>query len=114
MMSTYEQVSTITRANGVPSGEVRRPTTIAADRRGGIHDDQTTQTLGFKGGLVSGLIHHEQFPPLALAAFGPRWFERGCYSFYYRTPTLHLEPVRALMRDPGDQQDNVQVVAWSR
>ena len=112
-MPRYEDVSTIVRADGVLSGEPRVPINIAAHRKGGIHDDETAKALGFEGGLVSGLIRNEQFPPLALAAFGPRWFERGFYSFYYRTPTLHLEPVRAFMRDPGERTDDIQVEAWS-
>jgi hypothetical protein len=109
----YTRTSTITRQHGLLAGEWRAPVNFAAGRRGSIHDDERARELGFEGGPVSGLIHNEQFPPLALAAFGQRWFERGSYSFYYRTPTLDREPVRAFMRDPDERADNVQVEAWS-
>jgi len=112
-MPRYAQVSTLVSEHGLLAGERRSPTNFAAWRTGGIHDDKAARTIGFKGGLVSGLIHNEQFMPLALQAFGPRWFERGCYSFFYRTPTYDLESVQAFMCDPGGQTDNVQVDAWS-
>jgi hypothetical protein len=86
---------------------------IAVGRAGSIHDDANARRLGFRGGLVSGLVHNEQFPPLALEAFGRKWFERGSYSMYYRAPTLDHEPVRAFMRDPGLDAADVQVEAWS-
>lgn len=112
-MPRYEQVSTIERADGILRGELRAPVNFAAMVKGGIHDDDQARRLGFGGGLVSGLIHNEQFMPLALNVFGPQWFERGSYSFYYPTPTLHLEPVQAFLRHPGDRTEDVQVDAWS-
>jgi hypothetical protein len=110
-MPTYTRMSEVVRRDGLLTGEMRRAPNFAA-WRGGIHADGAAQKVGYRGGLVSGMIHNEQFTPLALAAFGPAWFERGSYSFFYRTPSYHLEPVQAFMRDPGARRDNVQVEAW--
>jgi hypothetical protein len=99
--------------NGVLGGELRAPVNYAAGRSGSIHSDAAAQAIGFKGGLVSGLVHNDAFMPLALRAFGPPFFERGCYSFFYRTPTFDLEPVRAFLQDPGERTQDVQVRAWS-
>lgn len=114
-MPRYETTSTIVREGGVLSGELRAAKNFSLLRfeEGNIHNEEDARRAGFKGGMVSGLIHNEQFSPLALEAFGPDWFERGFYSFYYRTPTYDGDLVRAFMRDPGTQRDNVQVEAWS-
>jgi hypothetical protein len=109
----YAAVSEIRSAGGVLSGALRTPVNFAAHRQGSIHDDARAAELGFRAGPVSGLIHNEQFAPLALRAFGPAWFERGGYSFYYRHPTYDGDAVQAFMRDPGGRRDHVQVEAWS-
>ncbi len=107
----YDRCSAITHANGICSGERRGALNIAAASSGSIHDNAKAAELGYKGGLVSGLVHNEQFIPLALELFGPTWFERGGFSFVYRTPTLDGEPVRAFAREPGEGV--TQVEAWS-
>jgi hypothetical protein len=108
----YEQMSAVTEANGVLSGAARLADNFARWRKGSIHDDARAAELGFARGPVSGLIHNEQFPPLALHAFGPAWFERGGYSFYYPNPAYDGDAVRAVMRMP-DATDNTQGEAWS-
>ena len=80
----------------VITGPVRTPRNLAANVTGSIHDDATATALGFRGGTVAGSIHMDQFPPLLLDAFGPRWFETGSLSLYFRTATTDGEPVRAL------------------
>jgi hypothetical protein len=109
----YLATSAIHSRDGVLCGELRLPVNFAAHRKGSIHDDERAAELGFRNGPVSGLIHNEQFAPLALHAFGPRWFECGGYSFYYRHPTYDGDRVRAFMRDPGPVTVDVQVEAWS-
>jgi hypothetical protein len=108
----YERVSDIAETNGVLSGEPRLADNFARWRKGSIHDDAKAAELGFARGPVSGLIHNEQFPRLALHAFGPEWFERGGYSFYYRHPAYDGDVVQAFMRVP-DAITDTQVEAWS-
>lgn len=108
----YDRCSVLTRADGICSGERRQALNIAAASSGSIHDDAKAAELGFKGGLVSGLVHNEQFIPIALDLFGQQWFERGGFSFAYRTPTLDGDPVQAFARVPA--AGAAQVEAWSQ
>jgi hypothetical protein len=80
-----------------------------------MHNEEAAKRAGFRGALVPGVIHVEQFAPLALVAFGQRWFEQGGYSFYFRTPTCHLETVQAFLRLPesGAVAATDQLEAWS-
>ena len=55
-------------------GPLRAPVNPGRDTTGNIHSDDDARELGFRGGLVAGSIHMEQFPPLLLRAFGDRWF----------------------------------------
>jgi hypothetical protein len=75
-----------------------------------IHDDATAQKLGFKGGTIAGSIHMDQFVPVLLDAFGPRWFETGSLSLAFRNATISGEPVVALVAEAVDGSD-VQVQA---
>jgi hypothetical protein len=96
----------------VLAGPVRRPRNLAAGVAGSIHDDATATALGFRGGTVAGSIHMDQFPPLALRAFGRGWFEDGSLSLYFRHATTDGEPVRAFIEQPSRQHD-VQTRAWA-
>jgi hypothetical protein len=96
----------------VLAGPVRRPRNLAAGVAGSIHDDATATALGFRGGTVAGSIHMDQFPPLALRAFGSGWFEDGSLSLYFRHATTDGEQVRAFMERPPRQRD-VQTRAWA-
>ena len=62
---------------GVWVGPVRKPRNSAANEKGSIHDDAVAQKLGFRGGTVAASLHMEQFPPLLLHMFGPRWWKCG-------------------------------------
>ncbi|MFN0093960.1 MAG: hypothetical protein ACKVVT_04180 [Dehalococcoidia bacterium] len=79
---------------------------------GSIHDDATAQRVGFRGGTVAGSYHMNLFPPLALAAFGERWVERGSLSIYFRNATTDREPVRAFVKKPTGKTDE-QVDAYA-
>lgn len=96
----------------VLEGPVRTPRNLAAGVVGSIHDDATATALGFRGGTVAGSIHMDQFPPLALRAFGDGWFEDGSLSLYFRHATTDGEPVRAFIERPASQRD-VQTRAWA-
>ncbi len=108
----YDRCSILTHTDGVCAGERREVLNIAAASSGSIHGDEKAAELGYKGGLVSGLVHNEQFVPIALDLFGPQWLERGGFSLSYRTPTLDGEPVQAFARVPVEGA--TQVEAWSQ
>ena len=97
----------------VLAGPVRWPRNMAADNAGSIHDDKTAAALGFRGGTVAGSIHMDQFPPLLIDAFGPRWFEAGSLSLYFRNATTDNEPVQAFVQRPPAGATDVQVRAWA-
>jgi hypothetical protein len=48
-----------------------------------------------RDGAVAASTHLDTFPPVLMAAFGERWFEDGCLSLSFRSPTTDGEPVRA-------------------
>jgi hypothetical protein len=70
------------------------------DDHASIHDEATAKTLGFAGAAIEGPTHFSQFAPLAVALWGPAWFERGCISAHYRTPVFEGERVRARVAAP--------------
>jgi hypothetical protein len=84
------------------SGELRAARNGAAEQRGSIHDDATATKLGFRGGTVAGSVHMDQFPPLLLQVFGPRFFEDGALSLYFVNATVDREAVRAYAHEPED------------
>jgi hypothetical protein len=96
----------------VLAGPLHRPRNLAAGVVGSIHDDATATALGFRGGTVAGSIHMDQFPPLALSAFGSGWFEDGSLSLYFRHATTDGEPVQAFIERPPHQRD-VLTKAWA-
>jgi len=83
--------------DGVLAGPVRQPVNVSRDAVGSIHDDQTAQALGFRGGTVAGNIHFEQYPPLLLARFGEAWRGTGGLSLYFLNATTDAEPVQAFV-----------------
>ncbi|MEM7216930.1 MAG: hypothetical protein AAF515_01100 [Pseudomonadota bacterium] len=85
----------------VLAGDWGRPVNTSAHEKGGIHDDETAQDLGFSGGTVAGSLHMEQFPPLLLEHFGADWWRRGNLSLYFRQATMDRDPVRCFL-EPGD------------
>lgn len=81
-------------------GPWRRPTNTSAHQKGGIHDDETAQDLGFAGGTVAGSIHMEQFPPFLIEHLGEDWLETGTLSLYFRSATTDGVPVRCVGATP--------------
>lgn len=84
------------------TGPWRKPTNTAADQKGGIHDDETAQNLGFAGGTVAGNLHMEQFPPLLVEHYGDAWWQQGNLSMYFLSATQDQEPVRCFMETNED------------
>lgn len=93
-------------------GGWRQPVNISASVKDSIHDDETAQKLGMRGGTVAGNIHLEQFPPVLLKAFGPRWFECGSLSMYFTYATKDREEVRVVMDVPPEGVGDAQVETW--
>jgi hypothetical protein len=107
-----EIMSGITIENGHVYGGWRQPVNISADVKGSIHDDEAARRLGMRGGTVAGNIHLEQFPPVLIEAFGPRWFERGTLSVFYTYATKDREDVRVAVGVPPRGAENAQTDAW--
>ena len=61
---------------------------------GSIHDDDTAEELGFRGGTVAGDVHMNQFPPVLVKIFGEQWFESGNLSLSFKNATIDLEEVQ--------------------
>ena len=102
----------ITVENGVHVGPLRAPQNEMRRTEGNIHSDVDARRLGFRGGLVAGSIHMEQFAPVLVRAFGERWFQRGSISLYFLQPTVHGEDVRCFLGVPPEGAPDVQVEAW--
>lgn len=84
-------------------GPFRTPRNMAAEVRGSIHDDNTAQKLGFRGGTVAGSVHMDQFIPRLLDLYGPAWFETGGLSLYFMQATVDREPVQAIVEAGPDR-----------
>lgn len=67
---------------------------------GSIHDDDTAQELGFRGGTVAGDVHMNQFVPVLLKIYGPSWFEKGNLSLLFKNPTTDREVVQVFAEKP--------------
>ena len=91
----------------VIQSEWRKPTNTSKDEKGGIHDDDTAQKLGFDGGTVAGSLHMEQFPPLLVRHFGEDWWRHGNLSMYFKKATFDGDPVRAFLESVSDNQARV-------
>lgn len=92
-------------------GPLCRVANDALEEQGSIHDESVAKDIGFRGGLVAGTNHLELFPLLVREAYGPRWFETGSLSIYFRVPTTHREPAQAVLGIAPDAQDEFQVEA---
>jgi len=83
------------------AGEFRTPRNAFQQAPGSIHNDAVASKLGFKGGTVPGSVHMDQFVPMLMEIYGPRWFETGDMSLYFTQATVDAEPVRAVVQ-PGE------------
>ncbi len=97
------------RQDGRIVGPVLQPRNLHQAKRGSIHNANVATKLGFRGGTIAGIIHHEQFAPLLLDAYGPAWFERGGISLYYLQASTHAEDVQAFADVPTGEVENSQI-----
>ena len=72
------------------------------DGHASVHDDATAESLGLRGAPIEGPTHFSQIDPLAFAAWGSAWFERGCISSHFRTMVVEGEDVQASLVLGGD------------
>lgn len=72
------------------------------DGHASVHDDATAESLGLAGAPIEGPTHFSQIDPLAVAAWGPAWFEQGCVSAHFRTMVVDGEEVQASLVLSGD------------
>lgn len=92
-------------------GGWRAPKNIWRHLTTSIHDDETAKKVGMRGGTIPGTIHLSLFAPLMLKIFGDRWFEKGSVSMYYTFATTDREKVRAVVAQPPEGVNDVQVEA---
>ena len=85
-------------------GPLRAPRQMLAaqkyDDHTSIHDNETAQKFGFKGGTIEGPTHFSQFVPLCVALWGSRWLAEGSLSAHYRNACFEGEKVRAFVTKP--------------
>jgi hypothetical protein len=85
-------------------GPLRAPRQMLAaqkyDNHTSIHDNETAQKFGFKGGTIEGPTHFSQFVPLCVALWGSRWLAEGSLSAHYRNACFEGEKVRAFVTKP--------------
>ena len=82
----------------------RHPINVSAHQKGGIHDDDTAQQLGFAGGTIAGSLHMEQFPPQLLTHFSEDWWQHGNLSLYFTSATIEGEAVQSLLQPAASGQ----------
>lgn len=92
-----------TLASEVWTGPFRTPRNMAAEVKGSIHDDNTAQKLGFRGGTVAGSVHMDQFVPQLLEVYGDGWFETGNLSLYFTQATVDSEEVQAVVETGAER-----------
>lgn len=76
---------------------------------GSIHDDETAENLGFRGGTVPGDVHMNQFVPVLLQVFGTRWFETGNLSLNFKNATVDGEVVQVFAEKPDSNTEQTRV-----
>jgi hypothetical protein len=94
-------------------GPLRVPRQMLAaqkyDDHTSIHDNETAQKFGFKGGTIEGPTHFSQFAPLCVALWGPRWLAQGSLSAHYRNACFEGEKVRAFVTKPQDDATHTTI-----
>src|SRR6476646_5886869 len=94
------------------TGPQRAPAQMLAeqevDGHASVHDGETAASLGLAGAPIAGPTHFSQFDPMAVALWGPAWFERGCISAHFRTMVVEGEEVQASMTTTGPTSARIE------
>src|SRR6266480_1268450 len=107
----------LSESNGLLAGPWRQPKKMLNDQvydsHASIHDDATSQKLGFQGATIEGPTHFSQFAPLCERIWGKAWFETGCLSAHYRNPAFEGEEVQANIEQAKPGQ-NIYAIGMTR
>lgn len=99
-------MSDVTIKDGYMYGEWRKAINAAAKMKESIHDDSVGKKVGMRGGVVAGTVHQDIWGPIALKAFGQRWFEQGTVSLFFTYALLAGEELRGIVKvPPKDAKD---------
>jgi hypothetical protein len=94
------------------TGPVRSPAQMLAeqsyDGHPSVHDGATAATLGLAGAPIEGPTHFSQFDPLAVAAWGPAWFEHGCISAHFRNMVVAGDQVQAALTTTSENAATIE------
>lgn len=83
-----------------------------AQSAGAVQNDEVAKSVGFKGGVVRGVVHVAQMPRVLLAGFGQDWFERGGVASMFIKPTMHGDYVRIGLQEPEMDGADERVQLW--
>jgi hypothetical protein len=94
------------------SGPLRSPVQMLAeqaiDGHASVHDGEQAAILGLAGAPIEAPTHFSQFDPLAVAMWGPAWFETGCISAHFRTMVVDGEQVQATLRTDSPDSGHIE------
>jgi hypothetical protein len=100
------------------TGPVRSPAQMLAeqsyDGHPSVHDGATAATLGLAGAPIEGPTHFSQFDPLAVAVWGPAWFEHGCISAHFQNMVVAGEQVQASLTTTGAEAATIEAHTTDR
>jgi hypothetical protein len=72
---------------------VVRAANTAAHMAGSIHDDEVARRLGYRGGIVSGVVLYTHVVEACGSLLGPSWFERGAVRMRFGIPIYEGERI---------------------
>ena len=96
----------------VVTGPWRSPAQMLAEQEvhghASVHDDTTAAAVGLAGAPIEAPTHFSQIDPLAVALWGPAWWETGCVSSHFRTMVVEGEEVQASLTTTGPTSATVE------
>jgi hypothetical protein len=93
-------------------GQWQQPMNLWQGAENSIHTDAVARRVGMRGGTIPGTVHLSHFAPILDELFGGRWLSMGSISMYYTYATTDREDVRAVVKVPSAEIDDVQLDAW--
>ena len=84
----------------------KRPAEPAENR---VHDDEAARRLGFKAGLVPGVIVYAWMTHPVVEALGVRWVERGTFLVRFARPIYYGEEATVSARVAARTPDSVTI-----
>src|SRR5262249_43622445 len=93
------------------AGAWQQPVNLWQGAENSIHTDSVARRVGMRGGTIPGSVHLSHFVPILDGLFGDRWLTTGSISMYYPYATTDREDVRAIVKAPPANVDDVQLDA---